>query len=90
MLALQGLAWGVHSPGLRKRRPWGARAYEEVSMEMEPGPGHSGTGWENEALWARGDIRTGNEEKHQGHRLPREVIQSPTLKISRPNKKSPE
>lgn len=58
---------------------------------MEPGPGHSGTWWENEALWARGDIRTGNEEKQAKAQVAQGGYTISNLKgFQDPTRKSPE
>lgn len=67
VLALPGLAWGAAPTWPKEEKTLGGtaapRTCEGFSKEMEPEPAHSGTRWENEVLWARGDIRTGNEEK---------------------------
>lgn len=84
-LALQELSWGAALTWLEEEKTLGdqtaaPRTYEEVSKKMEPEPGHGGTWWENEALWARGDIRTGNEEKQAGTQVAQGRYQSPSFK----------
>lgn len=75
----------LHSPGLARENPGGpdssTQNYEGVGKEMGPEPGHSGTWWEMRHWGQEVAQELEMRRNEQGHRLPRELIQSPTLKV---------